>query len=202
MASNPARQVIFDLGGVVLRWNVDDILRGFYADETLRALAKREIFLHEDWLQIDCGTLEEEHAIVRFCERTNRPAAELQALMGAVRDSVVPMPESLELLHELAARGVPLYCLSNMPAATFDHLRRLYDIFDLFEGVVISAQIKLIKPDPRIFEYIARRYRLEPGETAFVDDMQANIAAAATLGFHTVLFRSAQQCREALAQLI
>jgi hypothetical protein len=61
--------VIFDLGGVVLSWSPDDILKDFYADEASRAHAKREVFQHDDWLSMDRGTLLEPDAIVRFHQR-------------------------------------------------------------------------------------------------------------------------------------
>ena len=116
--------VIFDLGGVVLKWSPDDILEEFYADEASRAQTKREIFQHGDWLDLDRGTLLEPDAIVRFHRRTGRSRDEMSALMQAVKDSLQPVPQTVALLEELAGRDIPLYCLSNMPAATADYLRQ------------------------------------------------------------------------------
>jgi putative hydrolase of the HAD superfamily len=201
-ATQAGRNVIFDLGGVVFRWNVDDIVGRFYADDSLRKVAKQEIFKHPDWLEMDRGTLGEEEAIRRFQMRTHRPVAELQSLMLAVKESLVPIEDTIELLHELAQSGVPLYCLSNMPADTFAHLRRRHSFLDVFRGSVISGEIRMIKPDPLIFEHIARRYRLAPAQTVFVDDNEPNTLSARALGFKTVLFRGARQCREELACLL
>jgi putative hydrolase of the HAD superfamily len=201
-ATQGVRNVIFDLGGVVFQWNVEDIVRRFYTDDALRNVAKQEIFKHPDWLEMDRGTLGEEEAIRRFQVRTQRPVAELQALMLAVRESLVPIEDTIELLHELAQSDVPLYCLSNMPAETFAHLRRRHSFLDVFRGTVISGEIRMIKPDPRIFEHIARRYRLTPAQTVFVDDNEPNTASADALGFKTVLFQGARQCREELRRLL
>lgn len=103
----PVTNVIFDLGGVVLRWNPDEILRDFYSDVALQSLAKRELFQHADWLDLDRGTLLEPEAIERFQERSGRPPQETAALLRAARDSLQPIPETVELIDDLAARGVP-----------------------------------------------------------------------------------------------
>ena len=196
----PVTNVIFDLGGVVLRWNPDEILRNFYADGALRSLAKRELFQHADWLDLDRGTLAEHQAIERFHDRTGRPPQETAALLRAARDSLQPIPETLKILEELAARGVPLYCLSNMPAGTADHLREKYSFWKAFRGVVISGEINLLKPDAAIFDHIARRFDLTPQDTVFIDDLLANIESAERFGFNTILFENAAQCRQALRE--
>ena len=192
--------VIFDLGGVVLRWNTDEILRDFYADESLRSLAKRELFGHADWLELDRGTLLEPQAVQRFHERTGRSAEEMSALLRAARDSLQPNAETLAILDELSGRGIPLYVLSNMPAATADYLRSKYSFWKAFRGVVISGEIKMLKPEPAIFDYIAKRFDLKPESTVFVDDHPANIASARRLGFDTILFQNPAQCRAELLE--
>ena len=154
--------VIFDLGGVVLRWNPDDIIRDFCADEAMRSVLKREVFKHPDWLAMDRGVLQEHEAIQRFHRRTGLSLADVSALMQAVKDSLLPIPETVELLEELSAQDVPLYCLSNMSATTSNYLRARHSFYRVFRGIVISAEIQLIKPDPAIFEYIVERFSLAP----------------------------------------
>ena len=194
----PITNVIFDLGGVVVRWNPDEILRNFYAAGALRSLAKRELFQHADWLELDRGTLLEQEAIQRFYKRAGRPAQETAALLRDARDSLQPIPETLEILDELAGRGIPLYCLSNMSATTADHLRGKYSFWKAFRGVVISGEINLLKPDAAIFDHIARRFDLAPQDTVFIDDLLPNIESAERLGFKTILFENSAQCRQAL----
>jgi putative hydrolase of the HAD superfamily len=196
------RGIIFDLGGVVLRWNPDDILRHFYADEASRSRMKRQVFQHPDWLEMDRGVLLEHEAIQRLHERTGRPAAEMSALMQAVRDSLQPIPETLVLLEELAGQDIPLYCLSNMPATTAHYLRHRHSFWSLFRGIVISGEVRLLKPDSQIFEYISQRFGLTPNSTVFIDDHLPNIESAARLGFQTVLFGNPAECRSELRALL
>jgi putative hydrolase of the HAD superfamily len=199
--TEPKLSVIFDLGGVVLRWNPDEIARKFCLDEAKRSLIKREVFKHPDWLEMDRGVLQEHEAIHRFHRRTGLSLAEVSALMQAVKDSLLPIPETVELLEELADQEVPLYCLSNMSATTANYLRARYSFWRVFRGVVISGEIQLIKPDPAIFEHIVERFRLTPGNTVFIDDHRPNIDSAGGLGFKPLLFNDPFQCRNTLEKL-
>jgi putative hydrolase of the HAD superfamily len=196
------RNVIFDLGGVVLEWNPDAILEKHYADPDTRSAMKAALFQHPDWLQLDRGTLTEAAALERLAQRTGIARGELAGLMEAVRQSLRPKADTVALLRDLEARQVPLYCLSNMPASTFAYLRDRYDFWSVFRGIVISGEIKLLKPEREIFDYLLRRYALSPSETVFVDDHRPNIEAAQALGMHTVLFRDARQCRAELDRLL
>jgi putative hydrolase of the HAD superfamily len=186
----------------VLRWNPDGIIRDFVSDEATRSVIEQQVFKHPDWLDMDRGVLAEDKAIDRFRERTGLSVAELSALMQAVKESLQPIPGAVELLEDLAARHVPLYCLSNMPATTSDYLRARYSFWRLFKGIVISGEIRLLKPDPAIFEHIVARFSLNPRNTAFVDDNLPNIESARKLGFKTIVFSDPAQCRADLQVLL
>jgi putative hydrolase of the HAD superfamily len=192
--------IIFDFGGVLLQWAPQQIIEGFYSDESLRERLRKQVFGHPDWLELDRGVLDEEAATNRFAARTGRPQEEMQALMETVRDSLTPIDDSIALLRELHAEGIALYGLSNMPASTFSYLRQRYDHWSLMQGIVISGEVKLIKPDAAIFEHICERYQLEPSETIFVDDHGPNIEAARKLNFHGVQFQNADQGRRDIAR--
>jgi putative hydrolase of the HAD superfamily len=200
--SKPYSSVIFDLGGVVLRWNPDDIIRNFCADESLRPVIRREVFKHPDWLDMDRGVLQEREAIPRFHQRTGLSVGEVSALMQATKESLLPVPEMIELLEELANQGVPLYCLSNMSPSIADFLRARHSFWRVFRGIVISGEIQLIKPDPAIFEYMVERFGLSPENTVFIDDHRPNIESAGRLGFKTLHFSDPIQCRNTLKEFL
>ncbi len=193
------KSIIFDFGGVLLRWAPQRIIESFYSVDLLREKLRRHVFDHPDWLELDRGTFDDEAAAHRFAVRMARPPEEMHALLAAVRESLTPIHDSIALLRELHGEGIPLYGLSNMSASNFAYLRRRYDHWSLLQGIVISGEIKLIKPDAAIFEYICRQYELEPGETAFVDDNGENVEAARKLGFHGIQFVNADLCRRAIA---
>jgi putative hydrolase of the HAD superfamily len=194
------RNVIFDFGGVLVRWSPREIVTGLYADETLRAKLISEIFQHPDWLELDRGTLSEDEAAKTFATRVGRPVDEMAALLVRARESLTLIPETVALLQDLSAAGIPVYGLSNMAAKTFEFLRARDPHWSLFRGTVISGEIKMVKPDAEIFEHIAKEHGLEPAESLFLDDLQANIDAAKRAGFQVMLFddppRRCQDLRE------
>jgi putative hydrolase of the HAD superfamily len=196
------RNVIFDLGGVVLDWNPDAILETFYDDIDARAAMKRDMFQHPDWLLLDRGVYSEADVIARLVERTGRPSSQLMGLFGVVRSSLRPKRDTVALIERLARQQVPLYCLSNMPATTFAYLKDSHAFWPHFRGIVISGEVQMMKPEPEIFEYMLRRYELTPGNTVFIDDLQPNVQAAKALGIHTVWFRDAAQCEKELDGLL
>jgi len=196
------RNVIFDVGGVLLEWNPARILESYYADPAERAAMKQVIFHHADWLEFDRGALSESALLERVGGRAGRPVPELASLFGVIRDSLQPKDDSIALLAALGARGVPLYCLSNMPAESFAYLGKRFDFWRHFHGIVISGEVRMVKPQAEIFDYLLDRYGLKAADTVFVDDYAVNIEAAKALGFHTVLFQNARQCEAALREFV
>jgi HAD superfamily hydrolase (TIGR01509 family) len=192
------KNVIFDVGGVLLDWNPGRVLQSFYADANERERMRQLIFHHADWLELDRGTMAEDLLLQRIAERAGRPVPELQGLFEVVRDSLHPKQETVALLGSLSARGVPLYCLSNMPSKIYATLSERFDFWQHFDGIVISGDVRMVKPEPAIFRHLLERYGLRAGDTVFVDDLPANVEAAQRLGLHGVVFENAAQCELAL----
>jgi 2-haloacid dehalogenase len=109
-------------------------------------------------------------------------------LKGAIEESVA-------VLGELRACGVPLFALTNWSAEKFPLARTRFAFLEWFEGIVVSGKERLKKPDPRIYWLAVERFGLEPPQTLYVDDAPANIDAAAVLGFKTHRFVRAPELR-------
>jgi putative hydrolase of the HAD superfamily len=193
--------VVFDLGGVVVAWKPDEIVARAFADPDDRRLARREIIGHPDWLALDRGTLSYDDAVVRGAKRTGLSEAAVRALIDSVPASLVADAEAVALLHRVKAGGHDLYCLSNMPAASIEHLERVYSFWHLFTGVVVSSRVRLCKPEPEIYACLIDAYRLRAPDTVFIDDTVVNLNAAAGFGLRTIHFQSVQQCEAELRDL-
>jgi HAD superfamily hydrolase (TIGR01509 family) len=196
------RNVIFDLGGVLLHWNAEALTDAAFDHPNARAAVRRGVFEHPDWVALDRGTLGEEEAVRRFTRRTGQSASAMVRLMDRVRAFLTPKSDTLQLLEELHARGTPLFCLSNMHEKNFAYLRERYDFFHRFRGIIISAHVKMVKPEPGIFQHLLSTYDLDPVQSVFIDDDPANVAAARAVGLHAVLFSNADACRRQLAPLL
>jgi putative hydrolase of the HAD superfamily len=192
------RPIVFDLGRVVVEWRPDRLIEYLNADEALRARIRRDVFEHDDWLALDRGTLEHADAVQRFATRTGLPERTLGAMMDLVAPSLTPKPDTLALMRALHGAGHPLYYLSNMARKSIEHLESTQDYWNLFSGGVASCRERLLKPEPAIFECLLARYGLRAQETIFIDDMQANVDAAAALGMTAIRFTDAVTCERAL----
>src|SRR6478609_1852330 len=108
---------------------------------------------------------------------------------------------SVSLMRRVKEAGNSLYCLSNMPTGSIEYLERRYDFWDLFDGAVISSRVHHCKPEPAIYQYLLETYSLEPRETVFVDDIEANLIAAAKFGMATIQFVDVHQTELTLVRM-
>ena len=193
--------LVFDLGGVVVRWDPDAIVAGVFKEEETRARVRQGVFGHPDWLELDRGTLGRDEAIARAAQRTGVAAGEIRRLLHAVPPSLVVFPDTVKLLYRLKGKGYPLYCLSNMHFASIEYLEQTHTFWDVFDGRVISCRLQLCKPEPGIYQHLLRAHGLQADETLFIDDVQKNLDAAAQLGIRTLRFQNAAQCERELRAL-
>lgn len=193
--------VVFDLGGVVFNWKPDSIIRGIFTDSRAQKLVRAEIIDHADWIELDRGTLSLDEAIVRGTSRTGLPYADIAKLINAVPPSLTPVPGTIELIRSIRETTNRLFVLSNMQSASISYLETNYDIWDMFDGIVISSRIRKVKPEIEIYEHLLNAYELEAAETVFIDDMNENLAAAESIGIRTIKFVDPSDCRRRLVDL-
>ena len=117
----------------------------------------------------------------------------IESALLTAKNSLDPIPETLDLMRELAAAGLELYGLSNMSRETWAHIRDRDD-FRLFRGIVISGHERMMKPDPAIFHLVLDRYGLKPSASLFVDDSPANVDSARRVGLDAFHFRRSTHC--------
>lgn len=172
-----------------------------YDDPDTQNLVRKEIFEHRDWVELDRGTLTLDQAVERGAARTTLPQKEILRILDAVPPSLSPIQATIDLIEELGKTRNRLFVLSNMQLASIAHLEQHHDIWGLFDGVVISSRIQMVKPEHQIYEYLLRRHQLEPAETVFIDDMPENLAAASIFGIQTIRFIDPAQCAHELANV-
>ena len=195
--------IVFDLGGVVFDWQPEAIISHFFDDEGERNLVRKEIFQHRDWIELDRGTLPLPEAADRGAARTGLRREDIEPMLEAVPQFLIPKPLTFELIRGLADTKHRLFVLSNMHLASAAHLENEYDIWRVFEGIVFSCRVGMVKPERRIYEYLLNHHDLEPTDTVFIDDVTENLTAAEALGIRTLQFLDPPQCeRELHAALV
>lgn len=193
--------IIFDLGGVVVTWKPEKLVQNFTDDLDTQELLLSKLIKHADWIELDRGSLSLSEAIKRCSERTGLTTEYISSFMNSVPLSLTPITKTIELMHSLKNKGHTLFCLSNIHAVGISYLEETYSFLNLFEGIIISCRINMVKPDPRIFKHLLKTYHLKPAKTLFIDDSPANIDAAENLGIKTILFKDAAQCLKALESI-
>jgi 2-haloacid dehalogenase len=108
------------------------------------------------------------------------------------------VPGTGDVVRELHAAGVRLLALTNWSAELYPHAPRRFDVLALFEDVVVSGEVGLAKPDPRIYTLVAERAGLPPGRLVFVDDRRVNVDAARAAGMDGIVFTDAATLRREL----
>lgn len=192
--------VVFDLGNVLITWDPYPAIAGAVgAKEAARFLADEEFdFMAWNHQQDSARSWDEGEAAAV----TSHPHWEL-AIRGYrlnFRDSLVAaIEDSVQILRELHAAGVPLYGLTNWSAETFPVALGRFDFLQLFEDIIVSGQEGVAKPDPRIFEILQERIGHSLRDCIFVDDSARNIEAAAEAGLDAILFTDTGHLREDLA---
>ena len=192
--------LVFDLGKVLLDWDP----RYFYARRFAGNRAALEHFVAEvispAWIsEMDAG----KPAVQAIAERQRaRPEhAELIGMWSAGWPTMLrgEIDGTAVLLKELKARGLRLCALTNFSVETFPIALDCCPSLALFEDIVVSGNVGLIKPDPRIYAHANTQFRLRPHATLFVYDMPANVAAGRAAGWHALRFTSPHALRADLA---
>lgn len=197
-AARPSvRAVVFDLGGVLIDWNPRYLYRKLIADE-----AEMEWFLAEvcspAWnAEQDAGRSWAE-AVAEAKGRHPDRAALIEAYAERWPEMIAgDIPETVSVLEAVARRRVPLFALTNWSAETFHVARDRFAWLGHFQDILVSGEVGMKKPDPRIFRLLIERIGVEPGAAVFIDDQPDNVAAGRASGLQAVRFTTAETLRAA-----
>lgn len=194
--------VVFDLGGVLIDWDPRYLFRALFAgDETAM-----ERFLADVCSPAWNARQDEGRTFAEAVESLALEHPEQRELIEAYwrrwpETLGAAIEPTVAILAELRQAGVPTYALSNWSAETFPLARPRYPFLDWFEAIVISGEVRVAKPDERIFRHLLERYDLVPEATVFIDDSAANVRAASALGLIAIQFEGAAALRRELAAL-
>jgi 2-haloacid dehalogenase len=193
--------VVFDLGGVLIDWDPRYLYRKLFADP-----GEMESFLAEitnsEWnAHQDAGRPWDEGVDLLVAEHPERREL-IEAFHRRWPEMLAgEIPGTVDVLAELHSTDVRLVALSNWSAEMFPIARERFDFLAWFEGIVISGEVGVNKPDRRIFDHLVEQFDIEPEEAVFVDDSPANIDAAGGLGFCVLQFTDAATLRLELVGL-
>ena len=190
--------VVFDLGGVLIDWNPRYLYRQLFDDEGAMEDFLATICTLEWHVAHDLGQSTAESCAALALEHPEH-APMIRAWADRTEDMVGgAIDETVEILAGLRAAGVRCYALSNMEPETFPVRMERFDFLQWFDGHVISGIEGVVKPDPKIFLRLLRRFDLQPARTLFIDDSAVNIEAARRLGIIAIHYESPTKLRTEL----
>lgn len=196
---SPLQAIVFDFGGVLIDWNPRYLYRQFFnTDEAVERFLTEIGFF--EWNQHQDAGRSFSEAVAELTAQHPRYADLIRAYDERYEECLSgPIQGTVEILKALRSLGFPLYGLSNWPAEKFAGVRQKHAFFELFDDIVLSGEVGITKPDPRIFLLLLERIGRPAQDCLFIDDAEANLAAARALGFRTVLFQDPRQLRQVLA---
>lgn len=196
------KNILFDMGNVLLHFDRKVFLDRLDISEEEKLLLLREVFLSVEWVQMDRGILWEETAEPLMCQRL--PAhlhKAVHSLVSEWDEPMLPVEGMAELVQELKENGYGIYLLSNASLRQHDYWPKVPG-WQFFDGKIISADEKVMKPHPDFYRIALERFGLKPEECFFIDDVPANIEGALYCGisgtvFHKDVFLLRSQLRSA-----
>ncbi|MFS0773089.1 HAD-IA family hydrolase [Sphingomonas sp. 1P08PE] len=197
-----ATAVVFDVGRVLYDWDPRFLYERLIPEDQALDAFLRDVLTHDWHFQHDAGrdfaetsaeliALHPQHAGLiaawgpRFLESIPGPVAGMHALV-----------------ERLDAAGVPLFAITNFSHEFWPPFRaQEAALFDRFREIVVSGAEKLVKPDAAIYRLALARFGLAAEDAVFIDDNAANVAGAAAVGMHAILFTGVDDLVSRLREL-
>ena len=179
--------VIFDLGNVLLDYKPRRFMQEMgiapeYIDRLMKVFPESP-----EWLELDKDTISDDEFLETALRKEPALRREILLYHRHWYDYFKAIPENVAAFYELKEAGAKTYLLSNFQKTCFAEIRK-HNVFpDDTDGRVISFECGMIKPDPKIYELIISKYKLDPAHSVFIDDTPENIEAALAAGLKGII---------------
>lgn len=178
--------VVFDVGNVLLRWDPRNLYRRIFHDEAEMEWFLSNVCTHDWNVEQDRGR-DWDEAVALLVRDHPRHEPAIRAFHERWDETVSGVfEENVRLLGRLRAAGTPNYCITNFSGPKFVHAKQRFPFLAEFDGVIVSGDERVLKPDPAIYRLLLSRYGLEAQDCVFIDDSKANVEGARSVGMHAI----------------
>lgn len=180
------KNLVFDMGNVLIEWNSEKILKAITEDIHLQDLLRKEVFETGLWVETDEGVKTREEVIEIVTGKLGEDYRnEITQLLRYWYKYVDVFTKVQDRIIELSKSGYSIYILSNTAFTFYDLVKEGYlPATSVAKGMVLSCEEKVLKPNEKIYNILLERYNLNPHNTMFFDDLPENIWGAARCGIN------------------
>ena len=184
------KNIIFDMGNVLLDYDPQAAMEELEILPDAQPIKMKELFGGNEWVQLDLGNITEDEAYESIKQRIPEEYhADLRRCIDGWDICMKPLEGAKEFCKKVKADGYGVYVLSNAHKSFYRYFPRYFDL-EFFDGVVVSADVHIVKPDVRIYEHILEKYNLKAEECLFIDDRQDNVEGAVKAGMQAFRFKN------------
>lgn len=195
------RAIVFDLGNVLVEFDpINGMKKLGFSKEAVTQF--QEHIFSGLWEQCDARPIGNKEIRELFKKAVPGFEQEVDVLWDHITVVTRMYEYSQAWISDLKRRGYQVFILSNYGQQSFAANSKLYSFLSDVDGMVISYQVEMMKPNPEIYRYLAEKYHILPEEAVFLDDRKENVDGAIACGFSGILFENYHQGREALENLL
>lgn len=182
------KNIVFDMGGVLIEWNPEKMLNQLHLSEADNALLNRELLHNKIWTDADKGIYNEAQLEAMACANLPKHLHEsVHTLIKWYNWFLIPMPGMAALVRELKENGYHIYLLSNAPTNLRKYFAQIPGA-ECFDALMVSAEEQLTKPAPEIYQRLFQKFGMNPAECWFTDDNAPNVDSAVQAGMQATVF--------------
>ncbi len=193
--------IVLDIGNVLAHFRWKEYLEECGYDEDVRERVAKATVLSGFWDEFDRGEREDEELIAESIARDPELEREILTFFNSFDKIVKEYSYATEFVKGLKDHGYKVYLLSNYGNYCFNLCRPTFGFLQFVDGGVISYEVKSIKPEPLIYQTLIDKYKINPSEAVFLDDLADNLAGAKPFGFHTIQVKNYEQMIQDLREL-
>lgn len=195
------RAIIFDLGKVLVEFHpLDGMKKLGFSEEVIEEFHKK--IFSGLWEQCDARPIGKREIRELF----KKAVPGLEQEVDFLWDHITVVTEVYDYSHpwilDLKRRGYQIFILSNYGQQSFEANSKIYPFLADVDGIVVSYQVEMVKPNPEIYRYLAKKYQILPEEAVFLDDRKENVDGAISCGFSGIVFKNYKQAKEELEELL
>jgi len=194
------RNIIFDIGGVLLDYNPKTYLDKLDIKESRRNKLNDVIFHDQRWKDCLNGFISNSELIEQLVRENLEYKNEIELILSkdSLKYMLPPKQEVIEYYKSLKRKGYKIFLCSNITKDTYNYIKDNFEIIQIADGGVFSCFENISKPNPEIYYRLIEKYNLEIEKSILIDDTKRNVMSANDIGLSGILFNNIEDIKEFL----